>query len=369
MDWRRLILAACAASFMRLGAQTNAGPISRSTESSVFFSGSVQMEDGSAPVNTVIIQQICQGLAKEVARTDSKGRFNFSVGGSSPTLIGDAADTQRAVDIATPIGSSTRYTNPVSSSLRGCQLMASLAGFSSERVDMSIHNTLDNTNVGTLVLHPTSRAGSLSVSSTTLSATPAAKRDYQKGEAALNAHKMDAAAREFEKAVKDDPHFAAAWFELGSLRQDQKDLPGAEAAWKQSLQCDAKYLKPYQALAGAAYTKGDWSALDQYAHSWIQLDPEDFPEAYLFNAFASAKLGHLSDAERLAQSGVQADKQKRFPKLQYVLAVVSMQEGKYAESAKAFRDYLALAPDSPDAPAIREQVSRLEIAAAPKPDN
>ena len=365
MRWRSFLLTslACFGS-ASIHAQTIGLGNSGSTESSVHFSGQVQMEDGTRPPEAVTIQKICDGRAVDIARTDSQGRFGFDFSGSSREAVGDASAMPHNSDVFTPIGSSTRTTNPVTSSLKTCELKATLPGFSSDRVDMNIRDTLDNTNVGTLILHPTSKVAELSVSATSLAAPSAAKRAFDKGHNEAAAQKWQAAAKDFEKAVDEYPAYAAAWYELGLMRQNQKDATGAVDAWKAALKSDPKYLKPYEALAQSSFEDSDWKSLDQYASEWIKLDADAVPQAYLFNAFAAAKLGRNNDAEQLALRGLLADKQRRFVKLDYVLGVVCLQEGKYAESAKYFREYLGASPQATDAEAIRQQLPRLEAAAA-----
>ncbi len=364
MRWGSILLLAATAGTLNLAAQGVGTPAANgSSETSVYFSGQVQMEDGSAPAEPVLIQKICDGRTQDAAWTDAKGHFGFRVGGDSHSAVADASEMPVNRDVTTAIGYSSRVTNPVTSSLKNCQIHASVAGFESERVDISIRDTLDNTNVGTLILHPTSRSAELSISSTSLAAPASAKKAYAKGESEVSERKWDAAGKEFEKAVKEYPDFAAAWFELGVVRENQKNMPGAVEAWKEALKHDLKYAKPYEGLSAAAYASADWRDLDQYTRAWIQLDPEAFPQAYLFAAFAAGKQGHMGESERLALEGIRVDKAKRVPKLEYVLGVVLMQEGKNVEAAKCFRNYLQLSPGDPEAALIRQQLPKLETAA------
>jgi regulator of sirC expression with transglutaminase-like and TPR domain len=105
--------------------------------------------------------------------------------------------------------------------------------------------------------------------------------------------------------------------------------------------------------------------LEDYSSRWLQLDPDDFPVAYLFNAFAKAKQNRMEEAERAARLGLSIDKEHAAPKLNYVLGIILMQKHDYAESAKFLRSYLDLVPDASDAIAIRQQLTQLE-AATPK---
>jgi len=342
----------------------------KSAERVVFFTGSVMLDDGSAPSDSVLIQRVCDGRTTFETWTDAKGRFAFKVdAGGGDSATGDAAQPAAKSDLNKPYGNATQYSNPITSSLRGCELEAILPGFRSERVSMAIKSTMDDARLGTLLLHPLSRASALTVSVTTLAAPSIARKAYEKGSAAVKAQKWDVASAEFEKAVKAYPKFAIAWYQLGLVRQNRKDTAGAVDAWKQALQSDPKYVRPYENLTAQADHSGDWSASETYSRAWIQLDPEDFPAAYLFNAVANARLNNLEQAERAAREGLRIDKDHRVPRLNYVLGLILMQKREYSESAKCFHAYLNLAPNANDAAAVREQLPKLEEASAttPKP--
>jgi TolA-binding protein len=345
--------------------QTNntAGP----AESAVFFSGEVMLEDGSMPPSTVLVQQICSGTVRRSVSTDTQGRFSLTVDGGSEKTNSDASQgSGPPADLNKPFGNSSVYSMPVTSSLRDCELQAVLAGFRSDRVGMAIKSTLDNAHVGTIFLHPLSRAAAASISATTLAAPPRSRRAYEKGVTAMKTQKWDAAVREFNAAVEAYPKFAAAWYELGVAQENRNELPDAGNAWKEALKSDPKYVKPYQSLTALAYKQEQWADLDTYSSQWIQIDPDDFPAAYLFNAFAKAKAQKMDEAERAARQGLRIDKDHTVPKLNYVLGILLMQKRAYAESAQCFRAYLQQAPNSNEAPMIRQQLPKLEEAAAQK---
>ncbi|HTB10204.1 MAG TPA: tetratricopeptide repeat protein [Bryobacteraceae bacterium] len=344
-------------------------PEMRNTEQqAVFFSGEVTLQDGSKPPDPVRIQKVCKGVAHDETWTDSKGRFSFKVvAGGSDTTNADPAQGGRGPDLARPIGNSTYYSNPLTTSLRDCEVQAVLAGFWSERVSIALKNTLDDTRIGRIILHPVSGGQALTVSATTLAAPPNASKAYEKGMAAMREQKWDAAQKELTKAVEAYPKFAVAWFELGVLRQSRNDLPGASAAWKEALKSDPKYVKPYEVLAGLAERQQNWLESEKYSHDWIQLDPEDFPAAYLYNAIANARLNKMEQAEASARKGLLLDKEKRIPRLSYVLGLILIEKHELAESAKYLRAYLELAPNAKDAPIVREQLTKIEAAAAAPP--
>lgn len=356
----------CAALAFALTAIAQPAPDMRNTEQqAVFFSGEVMLAGGAKASDPVRIQRICKGVSKDETWTDSKGRFSFKVtaGGSDPTTS-DPAQAGRTEDLSRPIGNSTYYSNPLTTALRGCEVQAVLAGYWSDRVSIALKNTLDDTRLGTIILHPVTGAQALTVSATTLAAPSAASKAYEKGMAAMREQKLDAAQKELTKAVTAYPRFAIAWFELGKIRQAHNDVAGAADAWKEALKSDPKYVRPYEVLAALAERQQNWVDSEKYSRDWIQLDPEDFPAAYLYNAIANAQLNKPELAEASARKGLLLDKERRIPRLSYVLGLLLMQKQDLIESAKCLRTYLELAPNAKDAALVQQQLAKIEAGNA-----
>jgi tetratricopeptide (TPR) repeat protein len=297
------------------------------------------------------------------------GHFTFSVDGHSKTVAADAgAATAQASDLNKALNaSSTQYTNPISTELRGCELQAVLSGFRSENVRLVIHDTSDDGRVGTIILHPLSRSGALTVSATTAAAPAAARKAYDKGMESMVKEKWDAAESELTKAVTIYPKFAIAWYQLGQVRQKRNSPAGALEAWKEARKQDPKYIKPYESLATVADRQGDWTAAEENSRALLQLDPDDFAGAYLINAVANANLNHIDAAELAARDGLRVDKGRKVPRLNYVLGLLLINKQQYAESAKYLRAYLELAPNARDAAMVREQVAKLDRQAEAGP--
>jgi len=340
----------------------------RTTEKAIYFSGDVALEDGSKPPEAVLIQRVCKGVARDETWTDSRGRFSFKVtANGTDTSTADSAQVTPDKDLSKPIGNSTYYSSPITAALRDCEVQAVLAGFWSERVSIAVKNILDDTKIGRLTLHPMSPGQALTVSVTTLSAPTNARKAYDKGVLAVHEQRWDAASGEFTKAVAAYPKFAAAWFELGLLRQNKNDLAGAADAWKEALKSDAKYVRPYEGLTALSERQQNWADVEKYSHDWIQLDAEDFPAAYLYNAVASARLDKVEQAEHAAREGIRIDKERKIARLSYVLALLLMQKHEYSESAKFLRTYLELAPNAKDAAIVREELAKIEAAGSAPP--
>src|SRR5258708_9638745 len=154
-----------------------------SSEHTIFFSGKVMLDDGTAPADAVLIQRVCDGRTHNEAWTDAEGRFGFKVAvGDSDTTMADAAQpAAQDSDLNKPFGRSTQYSNPITTGLRNCELQAVLSGYGSERVSLARKSTLDNTRIGTIILHPLSRVTAFTVSATTLEAPSNPRKAYEKG--------------------------------------------------------------------------------------------------------------------------------------------------------------------------------------------
>src|SRR5476649_582964 len=70
------------------------------TEKVVFVSGDVRLEDGTAPPDAVQINRACNGRTTIAARTDTMGRFTFSVdarGNTTATADASQAPAKRRI--------------------------------------------------------------------------------------------------------------------------------------------------------------------------------------------------------------------------------------------------------------------------------
>ena len=102
-----------------------------------------------------------------------------------------------------------------------------LAGFRSEAVNLAGRRALDNPDVGTIVLRRLAKVEGFTFSGTTAFAPKDAKKAYEKGQQAAKKKKWPEAEENLQKAVENYPKFAAAWYELGSVYQQQSKLPQA----------------------------------------------------------------------------------------------------------------------------------------------
>src|ERR1700676_2452056 len=130
------------------------------TNSAIFVSGKVVLDDGTELTEPAVIQTICQGRRHSETYSDSHGSFSFRFGDPSQgtaASISDASSSNIAVRSSTQSGRV----------LRDCQLQAELAGFSSQAVELDGRGSLMNSiDVGRVPLHRLAHVDGTSISVT-----------------------------------------------------------------------------------------------------------------------------------------------------------------------------------------------------------
>lgn len=342
----------------------------------IFLSGKVMLDDGTPPSEQVVIERVCNGVARPEAYTDTKGRFSFQLGQSMGMMpdasVGSAADS--GIGMGGPMTTSQRtggFGNPrggiTEQQLMACELRASLPGHRSEVVSLAGRRAFDNPDVGVIILHRLGKVDGTLVSVTSLNAPKDAKKAYQKGVEAMKKRKVADAQKQLQKAVAAYPRYAAAWYELGVAHEAQKNTMEARKCFNAALEADAKFLKPYLALSMLSAGEKNWKEVADTTSRLIKLDPFDYPQAYFFNSVANYNLGNMEEAEKSAREAQKLDTDHRFPKVNHLLGVILASRRDYSGAAEAIRSYLKFAPNASDAAAVRTQLGEIEKAAAAQP--
>jgi tetratricopeptide (TPR) repeat protein len=327
-----------------------------------FLSGRVTVDDGAVAPREIPIQMLCSNLRRTVASTDAEGRFTFQYGGGG-NAVSDASDWgQRSSNPLLGVSS-----GDAASALRtivNCDLRAILAGYRSDEVSLTDRRSTDRSDVGTIVLHRVFAAEGVVVSSTSLNAPKKAREAYESGAKAMRSGRMDAAAKDFERAIASYPAYANAWLELGRVRQQLGTAARAREAWKKAIELDAKLTGAYVELGLDAGLSHDWKVATQYLDHALRLDPVDFPDAWFGNAVAHYYLGEYADAEKNAREAVRLDPKGKNPRAGYVLGMVLAHKGDRQGAAAELRRYLKAVPQAADAELVKAQLAQIENSAA-----
>jgi tetratricopeptide (TPR) repeat protein len=345
----------------------------------IYLSGKVMMDDGTPPPESVVIERICNGVRRPEGYTDSKGRFSFQLG-ENRAMLADASVSGHEDLFGNTGGLSGNSSSgsrtpgmggrPVTErDLMGCELRAALPGFRSDVINLSGRRVFDNPEVGVIVLHRLGNVEGTTISFTSLQAPKDAKKAYEKAREALRKKKPADAQKELEKAVAIYPKYAAAWYELGRLRQAQQDTEGARKAYQEALAADAKYVNPYLQLALMSAMERKWDEVAETCDRIVRLNPVEFPQAYYFSAVANYNLGKMETAEKNAREAQKIDTEHLYPRVDHLLGVILAQKRDYDGALAQMRSYLQFAPNAKDADVVKKQISELErvTGAAAKP--
>jgi tetratricopeptide (TPR) repeat protein len=340
----------------------------------IFLSGKVVLDDGTPPPDNVVIERVCNGIARPEGYTDSKGRFSFQLGQNQHMMpdasVSSAADSGFGNSggfsrggAGGNMGGSRGITER---DLVGCELRANLAGYRSEIVNLSGRRVMDNPDVGTIVMRRLGNVEGLTISATTALAPKDAKKAFEKGREAAKKQKWADAQKELEKATQIYPKYAVAWYDLGQVHEQQKNVEEARKCYAQALEADAKYTNPYLKIAGIQARESKWQEVADTTDRVIKLNPFDFPIAYFYNAIANLNLQKIEAAEKSALEGKKIDTRRSIPKIDHVLGVIMANKRDYSGAAQYMKSYLASVPDASDAEQVRKQLAEVEKTLAAK---
>lgn len=325
---------------------------------SLYLTGRVVLDDGGAPPDTAVIETICGAQPHIQAYTDRKGRFSFQFGDRGNAALQDASVGGFDAGIGPPPAVSTSNSaaglaNLVERSLAICEVRARLPGYESEVVSLANHRTMDNPDVGTVILHRIAPVEGRVISLTTLAAPKKASQAFEKGLKAIAKGKSAEAIRQFQKAVQLDSGFAAAWCELGKAQTGEKEFDAARASFEAALKADPKYIEPYLYLAALQVGARQWPQVIETTERAIRLDPFDCPQAYFFNAMGNYNLRNVAAAEKAAREAQRIDKLHLCPKASALLGIILSERGDYAGASEQLRQYLKYSPKAGDAARVR----------------
>ena len=145
----------------------------------IYISGKVVMADGSPVVPSIAIQRVCSGIPQTVAYTDSKGGFSFRSGDRN-MVVTDAADAGSGSARSSGAGGfgsaqsagggNTLAADPFGNRMMNCELRASMAGYTSDAVNLFNRHSSDSANVGQIALHRIAGVEGASISLTAMMA-------------------------------------------------------------------------------------------------------------------------------------------------------------------------------------------------------
>ncbi|MGH9585378.1 MAG: tetratricopeptide repeat protein [Acidobacteriaceae bacterium] len=313
------------------------------------FTGEVKVKDAPLPWDPIPVVVTCNGVVKYRTQADPKGRFMIQ---GSHTASG-SVETKASVNQA------------AASQLVGCDVSADVPGFKSSTIRIANRDIRDNPDIGTITLRPDSGAAGSSESPTTAAAPKEAMKHIDKARADWLNRNANGAERELEKAVKIDPQFAEAWYQLGKLQQMKKENDKALVSYQKAVAADPKFVLPYEEIAELSAPQKKWQDMENAADTALKLDPAGTPQLWYFDALAKYNLGKVNEAEASARKSMAMDPQHLAPNTEQLLAVMLASQGQLEEALKHLQNSLTYVKPGPDADLIKQQIAQLEKALPP----
>ena len=327
----------------------------------IVLSGKVVMDDGTEVPGVAAVQTLCKGQKRTVTHTDPSGKFSFELveqASSLPSIAGGVVDASVGSNDGLPIGDSP---SPLHNrrQWRECAVLADLVGFTSEPVELISRVDNNGGNLGSLVLHRIANVQGLTISATSAAAPEDAKKALAKGYEQEKKDQLNTAFEAFQKAVELYPQYAVAWFELGRINLAKGDIAAAKLAFGKSVEADAHYVSPYLGLAQIGIQQQKWQDVAVLSGKVVEMNPINFPSAWLYNGYANFYMGRMADAQKSALAGLKIDPEHRVPKLEYLLGMVLMEVKDYPGATTHMQTFLKVVSDPREIAEAKKQLAQI----------
>jgi Tfp pilus assembly protein PilF len=332
-----------------VGKYANMDQVMAHQHGGMYFSGKVAIEGNALPWDPIPVIVDCNGTTKYTTQTDPKGSF----------AIQSAGRINTSSEISPQAGANTKQLS--AAQLVGCQIKASLAGFTSTALTIMNGNLSDNPDMGTITLRLDEHAGGYAVSPTTAAAPKDALKKFDKARSEAMNNNPDGAQHDLEKAVQIDPKFAEAWYQLGRLQQKSKPQD-ALTSFEKAVEADPQFVLPYEPIAEIAAAQKKWPQVADATDRSLKLDPVGTPQIWYFSAVGNFNLGNRDVAEAAARKSLAMDPGHVAPNTEQLLAVILASKGAYAEALDHLRNCLTYTPAGPNADLMKQQIAQLEKA-------
>jgi len=189
-----------------------------------------------------------------------------------------------------------------------------------------------------------------------------ARREYERAEKALAAHKLGEAREHLAKAVEQYPCYARAQTDLGMVYSTQKDYAKSEAALRKSITCDPGYVDAYVDLGQLLNAEKRFSEALPILEQGARISPAAW-QFYYEMGVAQYGQKHYSTAEseylkaQSLSSNPPAD-------LDVKLADVYLKEGAYDKAYAKMQEYLKAEPQGRFAPQVKEIIKQMQASGA-----
>ncbi|MDE0108177.1 MAG: tetratricopeptide repeat protein [Bryobacterales bacterium] len=336
----------------------------------LYLNGKVVTDDGLPPTEPVVVQRVCVGNTYPEGYTDSKGRFSFQVGGDLSMLTSDASVSGGRISQSGMLSGGSYTSDGIREiglgrfDLSACVLRAELSGYRSNDVQLGMYSTMENNDVGVIVLTRLDGLVGNVVSALTLKAPKPAQKAYQNGLREMRKKKPNykKAVTQYTKAVGEYPEFAAAWAAMGDAKLAMEDAAGAKEAYSKAIGADPKYLRPYEPLIKMAVEQADWMGLEAWGSSYLELNPNAGNVRFL-TAVAALNTGKPEKAEEMVLAMQAREDSSKFPQSYQIMGMIHEQRAEFEKAAGQYRSFIGATnePDSQNVLSVKRKLHEWQM--------
>jgi tetratricopeptide (TPR) repeat protein len=188
----------------------------------------------------------------------------------------------------------------------------------------------------------------------------AAQEALAKGqELMFKKHDAKASIEHFKKAIQLDPAFLQGHILLGNAYMQTAQWAEAQSAFEKAAKLEPQSSVAFLGIGSALNQQLDYAGAQEPLRQSLELN-RDSAEAHYELARALWGLNKWEEAEPHVQKAIQLNKDYASPHI--LMGNIYLQEENPAFAMAEFQEYLRLAPQGPDAPAVKEIVAKIQKA-------
>lgn len=192
--------------------------------------------------------------------------------------------------------------------------------------------------------------------------SPKARKATQRAVRALKAGNLKQAEKQLQDAYKQAPDSPDVNFLLGYLHFMQKDYGSAQSDLVKTVTRDPKNVQAVTLLGRVRLQRRDYTAASATLDEAVLAEP-DYWVAHKLLAEAALNLHNFEKARKHADLALQKSKGAG-NSARLILGEALANLGRNQEAASTLEAYLSNAPDVPEAPQVRDLISKLKTRAA-----
>lgn len=335
----------------------------------MFLQGTVKTTDGSPVPNDVMVERVCGAQVRQQVHASPNGQFSMQLGSHNDATLDATGEAARSETSSKNAGLGIPRQ-----ALLNCELRASASGFTSSIVNLvDLSGSLSSVDIGSIVMHRGTKVAGSTISASAYKAPPRAISAYEKGLEAQRKGKFATARMQYQKAVEIYPSYANAWFQLGTVLQQEQQKDAARRAFTKAAESDSRFLPPFLSLAAMAFEAENWIEVLSFTNHVLDNDPlhhmpgyvldldsSNYAQASYYNAVANFKVNKLEDAEKSGLKTAHTDLLTQFPQVHLLLSEIYARKNDYDSAIIEVRTFLELAPHGKNAEQVRERLAQLE---------